>query len=182
MLPERTQRTVSMLLGGRITSLLNELLGKRVTKFMIASMIAFATSEIVLSILYVYGLPTTLCTILAFVAGAIPNWAINRNWTWNVQGGVAVGREVVAYVLLSGATLTAQILAVNWTHEHVQGIQAGHGIRVLLIDATYLAVLVIMYGIRYLVYEHWIFSGRSLRAALRSRHQVWIAARAYRTP
>jgi putative flippase GtrA len=170
VLPERTQRTVK------------NLLGKRVTRFLIASAIAFGTSEIVLSILYVYGLPTTLCTIFAFVAGAIPNWAINRNWTWNVQGGVAVGREVVAYVLLSGATLTAQILAVNWTHDHVQGIQAGHGIRVLLIDATYLAVLVIMYGIRFLVYEHWIFSGRSLRAALRSRRQVWMAARANRTP
>jgi len=124
VLPERFQRFLSTMLG------------KRVTKFLIASAIAFATSEIVLSVLYVSGVPTTLCTILAFVAGAIPNWAINRNWTWNVQGGIAVGREVVAYVLLSGATLTAQILEVGWTQDHIQEIQAGHGIRVLLIDAT----------------------------------------------
>lgn len=171
-----------MVLPERIERFVNTPLGRRVSKFLVASAIAFGTSEIVLSILYVYGLPTTVCTILAFVAGAIPNWAINRHWTWKVQGGVAVGREVVAYVLLSGATLTAQILAVGWTHHHVQGIQAGHGLRVLLIDVTYLAVLLVMYGIRFLVYEHWIFSGRSLRAALRSRRQVWMAARANRSP
>ncbi len=158
------------------------MLGKRITKFAIASMIALATSEIVLSILYVVGLPTTLCTILAFIAGAIPNWTLNRTWTWKVEGNVSVGREVIAYLLLSGTTLTAQILATNFTHRHVQHIAAGHGIRVLLVDASYLAVLVIMYGVRFMVYEHWIFSGRSLRAALRSRHQVWTAARTNRTP
>jgi len=155
---------------------------RRVTKFMIASLIAFATSEVVLSVLYVAGLPPTVCTIVAFVAGAIPNWTLNRNWTWKVQGNVAFGREVVAYITLSGATLTAQILAVNWTHHHVQSISAGHGLRVLLIDASYLCVLLIMYGIRFMIYEHYIFSGRSLRAALRSRHQVWMAARANRNP
>lgn len=158
------------------------MLGKRITKFAIASVVALATSEIVLSVLYVVGLPTTLCTILAFIAGAIPNWTLNRTWTWKVEGNVSVGREVIAYILLSGTTLTAQIFATNFTHHHVQSIAAGHGIRVLLVDASYLLVLVIMYGVRFMVYEHWIFSGRSLRAALRSRRQVWTAARANRTP
>jgi putative flippase GtrA len=169
-LPERAQDFVS------------KMLGKRITKFAIASVISFATSEIVLSVLYVVGLPTTLCTILAFIAGAIPNWTLNRTWTWKVEGDVSVGREVVAYLLLSGTTLAAQIFATNFTDHHVHSIAAGHGIRVLLVDASYLLVLVIMYGVRFMIYEHWIFSGRSLRAALRSRHQVWTAARANRTP
>jgi len=182
VLPERTQRIVSTLLGERTTESLNALFGRRITKFAAASVIAFATSEIVLSVLYVLGLPTTLCAILAFVAGAIPNWTINRQWTWGVEGGVSFAREVVAYALLSAATLTGQILATNWTHRHVQSIAAGHGLRVLLVDLSYFVVLVVMYGVRFLVYEHWIFSGRSLRAALRSRHQVWMAARANRNP
>ena len=48
---------------------------------------------------------------------------------------------------------------------------------------SYVAVQGILFVAKFFAYEHWIFSGRSrMRAALRSRHQVWSAARANRTP
>jgi len=65
----------------------------------------------------------------------------------------------------------------------VQSIPAGHGIRVLIVTASYFAVLAALYAVRFFLYQHWIFSGQSrVRAALRSRRQVWMAARANRTP
>jgi putative flippase GtrA len=129
------------------------------------------------------GVSTTVCSITAFVAGAIPNWTMNRKWTWKVEGRVAFGREIVAYVIVSASTLVALSLVTGWTHRHVQGIPAGHGIRVILVTGSYFAVLAVLYGVRFFLYERWIFSGRSrLRAALRSRRQVWMAARANRTP
>ena len=46
-----------------------------------------------------------------------------------------------------------------------------------------LIVFVVMFAGKFLVYEFWIFSDRSgLRAAVRSRAQVWTAARANRSP
>ena len=62
-------------------------------------------------ILYVLGASTTVCSIGAFFAGAIPNWTLNRRWTWNVEGKVAVGREIVAYVVISASTLLLLSLA-----------------------------------------------------------------------
>ena len=95
----------------------------------------------------------------------------------------AFGREIVAYVILSASTLLALALATGWTHRHVQSIPPGNGIRVLLVTGSYFGVLVVLYGLRFFLYEFWIFSGRSrIRAALRSRHQVWTAARANRAP
>ena len=171
------------MLSDRIQRILSGLLGKRITKFAIASAVAATTSAIVFPVLYVLGISTTLCSILAFAAGAIPNWTINRRWTWKVQGKVAFGREILAYVVVSAATLLALSLATSWTNRHVQSIPEGHGIRVLLVTASYFGVLLVLYAARFLLYEHWIFSGRSrLRAALRSRRQVWMAARANRTP
>jgi putative flippase GtrA len=156
---------------------------RRAARFAIASLIAAGTSAIVFPILYVLGASTTACSIAAFVAGAVPNWTINRRWTWKVEGRVAFGREVLAYVLISGSTLVILSLVTGWAHHHVQGIPAGHGIRVLLVTASYFGTLVILYGVRFFLYHHWIFSGQSrVRAALRSRHQVWTAARANRTP
>ena len=108
---------------------------------------------------------------------------LNRRWAWKVEGRVAFGREIVAYVVVSAVDAVITAEATGWTQHHVQSIPAHHGIRVLLVTASYLAVLAILFVARFVVYELWIFSGRSrMRAALRSRHQVWIAARANRTP
>jgi putative flippase GtrA len=167
----------------RIRRLRRLILRRRVARFAISSVVAATTSAIVFALLYVLGASTTACTVTAFVAGAIPNWTMNRRWTWKVEGRVAFGREIVAYLLVSASTLLALSLATAWTHRHVQSIPAGHGIRVLLVTGSYFAVLALLYGLRFFLYEFWIFSGRSrIRAALRSRHQVWTAARANRTP
>ena len=167
-------------IGGRITG---SPLYRKITKFAISSAFAAGTSAVVFPILYVLGASTTACTILAFFAGAIPNWTLNRRWTWNVEGRVAFGREIVAYVVISAATLIALSLATGWTDRQVQDLPAHHGIRVLIVTGSYFAVLTLLYAARFLVYEHWIFSGRSrIRAAFRSRIQVRNAARANRTP
>jgi putative flippase GtrA len=154
-----------------------------VTRFAIASALAATTSAIVFPVLYVLGAATTVCTVVAFFAGAIPNWTLNRRWTWKVQGRVAFGREILAYLVISASTLLVLSVATALTNEAVEGIPAHHGIRVILVTGSYFLVLALLYGMRFFLYEHWIFSGRSrVRAALRSRRQVWSAARANRTP
>lgn len=163
--------------------LLRRLTQRRITRFAIASLVAASTSAIVFPILYVLGASTTVCSVCAFFAGAIPNWTMNRRWTWQVEGQVAFGREVLAYVVISASTLALLSLVTGWTDDQVQSIPAGHGLRALLVTASYFGVLAVLYAVRFFLYERWIFSGRSrVRAALRSRHQVWTAARANRTP
>jgi putative flippase GtrA len=167
----------------RYRALLRHPLRGRMTKFAISSALAAATSAVVFPVLYVLGASTTVCTILAFFAGAIPNWTLNRRWTWKVEGRVAFGREIFAYLVLSVSTLVVLAVATGLTDRAVRGIPAHHGIRVILVTGSYFAVLALLYSVRFFIYEHWIFSGRSrVRAALRSRRQVWNAARANRTP
>jgi putative flippase GtrA len=154
-----------------------------VTKFAIASLLAAGTSAVVFPVLYVLGVQTTVCTVVAFFAGAIPNWTLNRRWTWKVEGRVSLGREVLAYLVISCSTLVVLSLATGLTNHWVKGIAPGHGLRVLLVTGSYFGMLAVLYGVRFFLYEHWIFSGRSrVRAALRSRRQVWSAARANRIP
>ena len=167
-------------LGRRI---LQSPLSARITRYTLGSIVAAATSALVFAILYVMGVGTTACSIVAFIAGAIPNWILNRRWAWRVQGRVAFGREIVAYVIVSALTLVITSETTAWTQRHVQSIPAHHGIRVLLVTASYLAVFAVLFVARFAVYEVWIFSGRSrIRAAFRSRIQVRNAARANRTP
>ena len=158
-------------------------LGIRVTRYTLGSIVAAATSAAVFAVLYVMGASTTACSVTAFVAGAIPNWILNRRWAWALRGRIALGREVVAYVIVSAITLVLSSESTAWTQRQVQSIPAHHGIRVLLVTASYLAVFAVLFVARFAIYELWIFSGRSrVRAAVRSRFQVWSAARANRAP
>jgi putative flippase GtrA len=158
-------------------------LGRRITRYTLGSVVALATSVVVFAILYVLGAGTTACSITAFIAGAIPNWILNRRWAWKLKGRVAFGREIIGYLAVSILALVLASLATGWTQQQVQSLPAHHGIRVTLVTASYVLVQAILFAAKFIAYEHWVFSGRSrVRAALRSRHQVWMAARANRTP
>lgn len=158
-------------------------LGVRITRYTIGSIIAAATSAVVFAVLYVLGLGTTACSVIAFIAGAIPNWTLNRRWAWQVKGRVDWSREVLGYVVVSALTLLASSEATAWTSHQVMSLPAHYGIRATLVTASYLAVFAILFAIRFVIYELWIFSGRSrVRTAVRSRIQVFSAARANRTP
>jgi putative flippase GtrA len=158
-------------------------LGVRITRYTIGSIIAAATSAVVFAVLYVVGVSTAACSVIAFVAGAVPNWTLNRRWAWQVKGRIAFGREIVAYVVVSALTLLASSESTAWTSHQVMTLPAHYGIRVALVTASYLAVFAILFAIRFAIYELWIFSGESrVRTAVRSRIQVLNAARANRTP
>jgi putative flippase GtrA len=170
-------------LSQRIQQVRRSALGTRITRYTIGSIVAFGTSAVVFPLLYIMGASTTLCSIGAFVAGAIPNWVLNRRWAWKIRGKVNFWREIFAYVVISVVQLVLTSLSTAWAQTQVQSIAPGHGIRALLVTAAYLVVFVVLFAAKFAVYEFWIFSDRSgLRAAVRSRRQVWIAARANRTP
>jgi putative flippase GtrA len=158
-------------------------LAGKITRYAIGSVIALVTSIVVFAVLYVLHVGTTACSIAAFVAGAAPNWILNRRWAWKIRGKVNFWREVFAYVVISLLVLVASSGATGWTSTQVQGIPSGHGIRVILVTAAYVLVQAFFFAVKFVIYEHWVFAGRSrLRAAVRSRRQVWTAARANRTP
>jgi putative flippase GtrA len=161
-------------------------LGGKITRYAIGSVIALATSIVVFALMYVIlgGRHTTICSIGAFVAGAIPNWILNRRWAWKLKGQVAFLREIVAYIAISGVVLVASSVATglmqHWVLHHVD---PHYGIRAILVTGAYVFVQAVLFVAKFVIYEHWVFAGRSrLRAAVRSRHQVWTAARANRTP
>ena len=172
MLTERFQRLQDSALAGKIT------------RYAIGSVIALLTSIIVFAVMYWLGVATTIDSIVAFLAGAIPNWILNRRWAWKIQGQVEVLREIVAYIGISLIVLAASSWATGATHRWVtQHVAPHYGLQVILVTASYVLVQAVMFVAKFVVYERWVFGGKSrVRAALRSRHQVWTAARANRTP
>lgn len=172
-----------MSLGSRLNALRTSALGGKITRYALGSVLALLTSIVVFALLYVMGVGTTADSIAAFIAGAVPNWVLNRRWAWRLEGRVAVGREVIGYIVVSVLALVLSSVATGLTNHLVHTIPAHHGIRVALVTLSYVFVQAVLFVAKFIAYEHWVFYGRSrVRAALRSRHQVWSAARANRTP
>ncbi len=156
----------------------------KITKYAIGSVVALVTSVIVFAICDWAGARTGISSAAAFIAGAIPNWILNRKWAWKMDGRVEWLREIIAYTIISVLVWAASTWTTGhtktWANEH---IAAGTGLRVLVTTAAYVFVQAVFFVIKFVIYDKWVFGGKSrVRAALRSRHQVRSAARANRTP
>ena len=93
----------------------NRPLAVRLSRYTVGSIVAFATSEIVLLVTFGTGLlGASVASVVAFVAGAIPNYVLNRRWVWGQRGRVRVGRELVPYIAISLITLVAAAAATGW--------------------------------------------------------------------
>jgi putative flippase GtrA len=156
----------------------------KITKYAIGSVVALVTSVIVFAICDWAGQRTGISSALAFIAGAIPNWILNRRWAWKMDGRVEWMREIVAYTIISVLVWAASTWATGhtktWATHH---LTAGSGLRIIVTTGAYVAVQAVFFVVKYVIYDKWVFGGRSrVRAALRSRAQVRSAARANRTP
>ncbi len=155
----------------------------KIARYAVGSVLALATSVVVFALMLMLGVGTTLDSIVAFIAGAIPNWILNRRWAWKMEGRVELTREVVGYTIVSVISLAAASYATGYAHHWVFKHHTTHGLHTIIVTGAYVLVQAVLFVIKFVIYDRWVFAGRSrFRAALRSRHQVWSAARANRTP
>jgi putative flippase GtrA len=156
----------------------------KLTKYAIGSVVALVTSVVVFAVMDWLGIRTGIDSAAAFIAGAIPNWVLNRKWAWKMDARIEWMREILAYTIISVLVWAASTWATgntqNWASHHIAN---GSGLRVLVTTAAYVVVQAVFFVVKFVIYDKWVFAGKSrFRAALRSRHQVWTAARANRTP
>jgi putative flippase GtrA len=155
-------------------------LSARFTKYALGSVVAFVSGNVAFVLLYVMNASTTACSVAGFIAAAIPNWILNRRWAWK-QKGRAPARQIIGYIGVSIVVLVTTSAVTGWTNSRVHSIPPHHGLRALIVTASYVAVTVVLFVAKFAIYEYWIFSERSrVRAAWRSLRQVPRTARANR--
>jgi putative flippase GtrA len=144
----------------------------KIARYAIGSGIALATSTVVFFGLVLVGANnTTVDSVAAFAAGAIPNWILNRRWAWEQNGKTDVAREVVGYSLVSLGALAASSYGTGLMQHYVRHhVTANSGLRAVLITGAYVGVQALLFVVKYVIYDRWVFAGQSrFRAAFRSR-------------
>jgi putative flippase GtrA len=134
----------------------------KMTKYALSSVIAFVLSDIAFALCYLLsGGQTTVSSVVAFFAAAIPNWIMNRRWAWQ-QTGRAPVKQMVSYAAVSAMVLLVTAGATGRTNywvKHDVHIANHHGLRLLIVTGSFVLVTVILFFTKFAIYEFLIFRG-----------------------
>ncbi|MGV0742503.1 GtrA family protein [Mycolicibacterium sp. XJ870] len=126
-----------------------------------ASVVAGIISEVVFLVTYWLSAVPVLASLLAFIAGAVPNYLMNRYWAWQRRGRPHGTREILPYIVIIVVTaLTAIVVttvADHWVRDHV----AAHGWQVALVGAAFLATYGAMFVLKFVLFDRFIFVDRA---------------------
>ena len=118
------------------------------------SVVAALCSEVTLVLLYgLLHMAPGPASCLAWLAGAVPNFWLNRNWTWRRRGRPDLRREVLPYVAIILTTLLLATLLTAAVDRWARDGAAGSTARVVLVAGTFLAVYVAMFALRFLLLD-----------------------------
>lgn len=129
-------------------------------RYTAASVIAGVISELVFLVTYWFGAAPFVASVVAFVAGAVPNYLMNRRWAWRRTDTPHPVRETLPYAVIIVVTALAAILvttlADRWVDTHVDS----HGLRVFLVAAAFLGTYGVMFVLKFVLFDRLIFAGR----------------------
>ena len=119
-----------------------------------SSVIAAGCSELTLLLLYgVFDLSPGWSSSLAWIAGALPNYWLNRSWAWQLRGRPDLLREVLPYAAIVALTLLLAIASTRAVDEALRAAGTAPETRVLLVAGTFLGVYVAVFLLRFLLLD-----------------------------
>lgn len=126
----------------------------KVWRYAGSSVIAAGCSELTLLLLYgAFDLSPGWSSSLAWIAGAVPNYWLNRSWAWRLTGRPDLRREVLPYALIVAVTLLLAIVSTRAVDEALRAAGTASETRVLAVAATFLGVYVVVFFLRFLLLD-----------------------------
>jgi len=127
---------------------------RRVLRYGTGSIVATVCSQATFLILYgpVHA-STTASSTLAWLAGAIPNYWLNRSWTWGRRGRPSLTRELLPYAGIILGTLGLAIIATAAVAAALDGTSITDAAQTLIVAGTYFMVYVVMFAFRFLLFD-----------------------------
>ena len=118
------------------------------------SAVATVSSEVTFVLLYgPLDVSPAWASVVAWLAGAVPNYWLNRSWTWRRTGRPGLRDELLPYIAIIVLTLLLATLATRWADRWLHSVDVSDTVRVVLVAAVFLGVYVVMFVLRFVLLD-----------------------------
>lgn len=132
----------------------------RMFRYTAGSAICFGVSELVFVLLFApHLLGARGSSIVASIAGIIPGYFLNRNWTWDRRGRSDFWREVVPY--WATAVISTVLAAVVTGAVNDAFINESRATRTVLNATAYMVTYGFIFVAKFVLFERVLFPGAS---------------------
>ncbi len=147
-------------------------------RYSAGSVVAYLVSGAVLFVCSVWlDLGAATSAVIAFLAGAVPNWVLNRQWAWQRRGRHGLAKETALYVTVTGLSLAITVGVTKLAALIMQHVHTGEVTRGAVLTSSYLLATAVLWVAKYVAYDRLVFTGRR-----HSRHQVLSTTAPNRNP
>lgn len=161
----RTRRTSR---GAELRSaVLRNGLVRKLTRYTAGSVVATVISEIVFVVWYALGAAAAIASVAAFIAGAIPNYFLNRRWAWQHSSGRHTSRQAGTYAAIVIGTALLAIAVTSLTDAWSRHAIASHVMQVFLGGAAYFLTYAVMFLVKFALFDRVVFADRERPAPSR---------------
>ncbi len=127
-------------------------LRRRVGRYTAGSVVAGIVSEVAFLAVYGSGLAgTRVATVVAFLAGAVPNYFLNRRWAWGRTGRAHPVRELLPYVATIVTSALVAAAVTGFVDARVADWFSARPVQVAVValsfGATYGVLFVLKFGV-----------------------------------
>jgi putative flippase GtrA len=145
--------------GGVVKRTSRRQLVEKVLRYAAGSVVATVCSEATFLLLYGPARSTpAVASALGWLAGAVPNYWLNRTWTWRRRGRPSLLKEVLPYVAIVVVTLVLAVVATSLVDRALKETTVSHPVRTVLVGGTFLGVYGVVFVLRFYLLDR-LFRG-----------------------
>ena len=129
---------------------------------LIGKLLRYAAGSLVATVcsyatfVFCYGLVhtgTAVASTIGWLAGAIPNYWLNRSWTWRRRGRPALAKELLPYIAIVLVTVLLAVMATGLAERLLLRADVDQPWRTVLVSATFLAVYGVVFLLRFFLLD-----------------------------
>jgi putative flippase GtrA len=130
------------------------------SRFVVASAVATGISQLVFLTSYSLGTAPEVATVLAWLAGVIPNFLLNRR-TWGGGGRAALRGEILRYGAISVVTAVLAALATSNTEPLAHALfPTTRPAQVIIVYGAYVGTYGVMFVAKFFLIDRLVFTAR----------------------
>jgi putative flippase GtrA len=120
-------------------------------RYSASSVVAVVVSQIAFALCYWLGASAVLATLVAWLAGAVPNYLLSRRWAWGRPG------QLLPYAMIVVGSAVTAALVTTATDHLVQGIDS-HAWKTVLVTGSYFGTYGVLFILKFVLFDRLVFA------------------------